>query len=286
MKLQENTIVELRVARLAEWGAFLDAETGKTSDDVLLHKEQQTEPVAVDDRVQVFLYHDPKGRLTASMRLPRIRPGQIAYAPVENTRDFGAFVDLGTERGIFLPFAEMRGHVRVGERIWVKLYEDKSGRLALTMDVDEEMNRLAKPAEDLARGAKVQAAIYNITADGALGITPQRYIVFIHRSEWTRPLKVGEQVEARVTYVREEDGRLNASLRPQKEHAIGADAEAILSFLTERGGSMPYTDATDATVIRQRFGISKSAFKRALGHLLKEKRIEQRDGMTLLLPKE
>ena len=101
--LQENSIATLKVLRLGEMGAFLDGGTGNTNDDILLHKNQQTHPVAVGDTVTVFLYHDPSGRLTASMRLPKIKIGQIGYAPIINTTRFGAFVDVGTERGIFMP---------------------------------------------------------------------------------------------------------------------------------------------------------------------------------------
>ena len=119
--MQENSIATLKVLRLGEMGAFLDGGTGNTNDDILLHKNQQTHPVAVGDTVTVFLYHDPSGRLTASMRLPKIKIGQIGYAPIINTTRFGAFVDVGTERGIFMPFAEMKGRPKEGEYVWVRL---------------------------------------------------------------------------------------------------------------------------------------------------------------------
>jgi len=103
-----------------------------------------------------------------------------------------------------------------------------------------------------------------------------------------KPL-VGETVTVRVTYVRP-DGRLNASLREIKEKALNSDAEAILMLLQNRNGKMPYGDATSPEVIRDKFKISKGAFKRALGHLLKEGLIEDRDGWTCLkenaLPKK
>lgn len=282
MKYTENTIAELKVARIGEVGAFLDAETGSTSDDILLHPDQQTEAVQVGDVVRVFLYHDPKGRLTASMRLPRIQVGQIAYVAVINKTRFGAFVDVGTERGIFMPFAEMKGNLQVGEHVWVKLYEDKSGRLAVTMNVSEEMNALAKPATELQRGDSVTVAIYDIIDAGALGITPKRNIVFIHKIEWDHRLRVGEKLTARVTYLRE-DGRVNASLRRQKEFAIEEDAKNILAYLETKGGKMAYNDASTPPVIRQQFGLTKAAFKRALGHLMKENLVRQTESGTELI---
>ena len=182
--LQENTIATLKVLRLSEAGAFLDGRTGNTNDDILLHKNQQTDEVKIGDNVTVFLYHDPSGRLTASMRLPKIKTGQIGYAPVINTTRFGAFVDVGTERGIFMPFAEMRGRPKEGEYIWVKLYEDKSQRLAVTMEVEDEMRRASVAATDAKVGDWVEGAVYNMTEQGAYLMTRERWIAFLHRSEW------------------------------------------------------------------------------------------------------
>ncbi len=285
MNLQENTITRLRVARMNDMGAFLDAQTGRTTDDVLLHRDQQTAPVTVDEWVTVFLYHDTKGRLTASMRLPRIDVGQIAYAPILHTTKFGAFVDLGTERGIFLPFAEQRGSLKAGERVWVRLYEDKSGRLAVTMNVDAAMQEIALPVSGVTRGDEVVLSVYNITEVGAFGITPERWLGLIHREEWPRTLLVGETVKARVTYVRD-DGRINASLRLPKEKAMVSDAERILTELRTRGGMMPYSDETDAAVIRRHFGISKGAFKRALGNLMRRGLVTQEGMETRLCVEE
>ena len=279
--VHEGMVAVMRVVRLGEMGAFLDAETGNTSDDVLLHAQQQTAPVAVGDEVEVFLYRDPKRRLTASMRVPKMKEGQIARMKVVNVSKDGAFLDVGAERGIFMPFAGMRGRPRIGERVWAKLYTDKSGRLAVTMEVEDEMRRASKPAEGVKVGDSVTGEIYNYTDKGAFLFSKERYIVFIDNKEMkTRP-RVGETVTARVTFLRE-DGRLNASLREVKEKALVTDSDAILALMRERHGRMPYSDATSPEIIRDKFGISKAAFKRALGHLLKEGKIEQRDGWTFL----
>ena len=274
-------VATMRVVRLGEMGAFLDAETGNTSDDVLLHMQQQTSTVAVGDEVEVFLYRDPKRRLTASMRVPKMKEGQIARMKVVNVSKDGAFLDVGAERGIFMPFAGMRGRPRIGERVWAKLYTDKSGRLAVTMEVEDEMRRASKPAEGVKVGDTVTGEIYNYTDKGAFLFSRERFIVFIDNKEMkTRP-RVGETVTARVTFLRE-DGRLNASLREIKEKAMVTDSDAILALMRERHGRMPYSDATSPEIIRDKFGVSKAAFKRALGHLLKEGKIEQRDGWTWL----
>ncbi len=279
--LQENTIATLKVLRLSEAGAFLDGRTGTTNDDILLHKNQQTDEVKIGDNVTVFLYHDPSGRLTASMRLPKIKTGQIGYAPVINTTRFGAFVDVGTERGIFMPFAEMRGRPKEGEYIWVKLYEDKSRRLAVTMEVEDEMRRASVAATDAKVGDWVEGAVYNMTEQGAYLMTRERWIAFLHRSEWRGPIMIGQMVKGRITFLRD-DGRINISLRKVKEAALTDDGVKIMELLTARNGKMPYCDKTDPAVIKSKFGLSKAAFKRALGHLMKEGKIRQEGGWTYM----
>ena len=283
-KYGPSQVAELTAVRESELGVFLDAETGNTSDDILLHTVQQTAPVHVGDRVRVFLYLDPKRRLTASMRTPRMKEGQVARLRVINVTKEGAFLDVGAERGIFLPYAGMRGRPQIGETVWAKLYTDKSGRLAVTMEVEDELRRASRPAEGVRVGDRLKASVYNITERGIFLFTEERYIAFIdHREVQNRP-RVGETVEIRVTYLRE-DGRLNASLRPPKEAARIEDADRLLVLLREHDGKMPYTDATSPEVIQDRFHTSKAAFKRALGRLLKDGVIEQRDGWTYLSEK-
>lgn len=279
--LQENSIVTLEVLRTSEMGAFLNGGTGNTNDDILLHKNQQTAPVQVGNTVTVFLYHDPLGRLTASMRLPKIKVGQIGYAPVINTTRFGAFVDVGTERGIFMPFAEMKGRPKEGEYVWVKLYEDKSHRLAVSMEVEDEMRRASKAATEAKIGDWVEGAIYNMTDQGAYLMTRERWIAFLHRSEFNGPILIGQLIKGRITYIRE-DGRINISLRQTKENSLTPDGEKIIAFLKQRKGKMPYGDKTAPAVIKAKFSLSKAAFKRALGHLMKENQIYQQDGWTYL----
>lgn len=279
--LQENSLATLKVLRAGEAGVFLDGQTGNTNDDILLHKNQQTRPVTVGETVDVFLYHDPAGRLTASMRLPRIKIGQIGYAPVINTTRFVAFVEVGTERGIFMPFAEMKGRPKEGEYVWVKLYEDKSHRLAVSMEVEDEMRRASRAAADAVIGDWVEGAVYNITDQGAYLMTRERWIAFLHRSEFTGPILLGQFLKGRIVHIRD-DGRINISLRHVKEEALDPDGEKIIVFLQQRHGKMPYGDKTPPAVIKAKFGLSKAAFKRALGHLMKEHKVYQEDGWTYL----
>ena len=281
MKYGPSTVAVLTVVRESEMGAFLDAENGRTNDDILLHKTQQTEPVHIGDQVKVFLYLDPKHRLTASMRVPRLKEGQIARMRVINVTKDGAFLDVGAERGIFMPYAGMRGKLQIGEVVWAKLYTDKSGRLAVTMKVEDEMRRASVKAVDVHKGQMVKGSVYNITDSGAFMLTNERYIAFIANKEMQEHPRVGQELEARVTYVRP-DGRINASLREAKEKALVSDADKILMFLQSNNGRMPYCDTSSPELIKGKFKISKAAFKRALGHLYKDGLIEMKDGWTYL----
>ena len=219
-KYRPGDVVSLKVVRMNENAAFLDAGTGNTSDDIMLHKLQQTSEVNIGDEVKVYLYLDPSKRLTASMKLPKMREGQLGYVRVLSVTRDGGFVDIGAERGVFLPYSQMRGHVNPGQLVWVRLYRDKSGRQAVTMRVEEDMVKASKPAEGLKIGDKVTGTIYNILPEGFFLFTNQRFIAFLHRSEVPGGrLDFGQEVTCRVTYLRE-DGRINVSMRLQKENAL------------------------------------------------------------------
>jgi len=283
LQYKPGDVVTLKVARVSDMGAFLDAGTGNTSDDILLHKQQQLTPVQTGDEVKVYLYLDPHRRLTASMKLPKMKEGQLGYAKVISVTRDGGFVDIGGERGVFLPYTEMLGRVNPGQKIWIKLYRDKSGRPAVTMRVDKDLVKASKPIENAKVGDSVTGTIYNITREGFFLFTNDRHIAFLHRSETDpkRYLAYGEQVTARITFIRE-DGHVDVSLRKQKENAMVDDAQALLDTLQSRNGRMPYCDDTPTEIIKAKFGISKAAFKRALGRLMKEGKVYQEDGWTIL----
>lgn len=275
-------VAELTVARLGEAGAFLDAGTGNTSDDILLHRHQWAHPVQVGDKVKVYLYLDAQNRMTASMKLPKMREGQLGYVKVLSVTRQGGFVDIGAERGVFLPYSEMRGHVSPKQLVWVKLYRDKSGRQAVTMRVEDDMVRASVPAKDVKIGDTLTGTVYNILPEGFFIFTPQRYIGFIYRKEVPgERLDFGQKVTGRVTFVRE-DGRVDLSLREVKEKAMITDSDRILQLLQKRQGTMPYSDDTPPEILRSVFSISKAAFKRALGKLMKDGLVTQENGWTTL----
>lgn len=284
--LEPGHVYTLTVVRVAEFGVFLDAGTGQTADDILLHKDQQTDLLKVGDQVKVFLYRDPRGRITATMRLPKVNEGDLARLKVEAATKMGIFLDMGTDKGLLLPFAEMKGRPKPGEKIWVEIYRDKSGRLAATMEIEGLLNRRSKPATELKRGDNVTGTVFEQTEDGSFLWTDGEHIAYLHKDERIRELRIGDDITARVIYVRE-DGRINVSMRPIKEEGRVIDADVILNYLQQReSGRMPYSDTTPPEIIKDRFGISKAAFKRALGKLIKEGHVEQKEGWTYLTEKQ
>ena len=149
------------------------------------------------------------------------------------------------------------------------------------MEVEDEMRRASRAAADAVIGDWVEGAVYNITDQGAYLMTRERWIAFLHRSEFTGPILLGQFLKGRIVHIRD-DGRINISLRHVKEEALDPDGEKIIVFLQQRHGKMPYGDKTPPAVIKAKFGLSKAAFKRALGHLMKEHKVYQEDGWTYL----
>lgn len=282
-KIQAGEVYKLKAVRESDFGIFLDAQTGNTSDDILLHKAQQLRPIKVGDEVEVYIYLDPRRRLTASMKLPKMRLGDIGRVQIINKSKDGAFVDVGTERGVFMPFSHMYGRVNVGQWVWVKLYRDKSGRQAVTMKVEEDFKAQAVPLTDVKKGDQISGYVYNMLDEGYLLVTDNKNILYLHKEESDgRQINYGDQITGRIAFLRE-DGRANISLKALKQDAMHEDAKRLLEFMQSRKGSMPYSDDTSAEIIKEKFGISKGAFKRALGNLLKSGLVKQEDGWTIII---
>lgn len=210
-ELKPMTVATLKVAREAEFGVFLDAGTGNSDDDILLHKFQQTAPVKVGDSVEVFLYLDPKKRLTASMRVPKLEVGQVARLKVINVTDAGAFLDAGAERGIFMPFAEMFGRVKVGDEVPARLYlDEKTGRLALSMKIP-----LQKPLK-MKAGQIARLRVIDVTDAGAFLEAGAERGIFMPVTEMLGSVTAGDEIWARL-YVDPKNKEPLLSMKAAKE---------------------------------------------------------------------
>lgn len=289
MSLQAGTIAELRVDReVSPNGYFLSAEPR----DVLLHYSEVVGSIQPGDRVRVFIYHDTQDRLAATMHEPRLLLGETGLLEVADVHPtLGCFLDIGLSRQVLLPQSELPEYPEVrpiaGDQVYVVLKHDKQGRLIAYPAGERELSALAFKAPVDWKNRTIEAIVYNPLKNATFVVCPGGVLGFgaigmIHESERTRPLRMGEKLQVRVTYVRE-DGRLNLSMRPLKQHGRDEDAEQLLAFLKERpNGAMPYSDETPADIIQKRFHISKSAFKRAIGKLMKEGLVYQKGSWTHL----
>ncbi|MNC37829.1 hypothetical protein D3C75_864110 [compost metagenome] len=230
------------------------------------------------------------------MKKPFLTLGEMALLEVADIHPrLGCFLEMGLGRQLLLPIRELPELIelrpQVGDKVFVMMEHDKQGRLRAKLAGEQELAPLALPAPTSWMGQMVTARVYKplqmgtfVLVDG--GVLGFGIIGMVHSSERSRLLRLGEQFEARVSHIRE-DGRVNLSMTHRKEVGRDVDSAALLDFLNSRpGGAMPYSDATPPDIIKQRFGISKSAFKRAMGKLMKEGLITQKENWTYLARKE
>jgi len=291
MSLTAGTRPKLKVAREAPpYGYFLESGSGR---DVLLHySEIVGDRPLPGDEVEVFLFYDTEDRLAATMKKPLIGLGEVARLRVADIHPrLGCWLEMGLGRQLLLPLSELPEdkyfRPLVGDEVFVTLAHDKTGRLLAKLAHMEELEKLVFPAPRTWFNTWVEGWVTRTLQMGSFVILdggPVGFGVYgmIPAAERAGRLRLGQRVRARVTFIRP-DGRVNLSLAPPKQVGRVEDADRILAFLKERpNGAMPYSDETPADIIKQRFGISKSAFKRALGKLMKDGAIVQKGSWTHL----
>ncbi|MCI8375008.1 MAG: S1 RNA-binding domain-containing protein [Lachnospiraceae bacterium] len=259
----------LKVIKRVDFGVYL-AEKEGAEERVLLPGKQVPEGTKPGDCLEVFLYKDSSDRMIATTHTPKLELGEIAVLKVSDVTKIGAFLDWGLEKDLLLPFREQTRRVRSGEEVLVALYEDKSSRLCATMNVYEYLDT-ASPyqKEDMVTGT-----IYETSREfGAFVAVDNRYSGLIPRREFFGNAQIGDRIEARVTSVKE-DGRLNLSIRKKAYLQMDQDAAYVLQVLDEYDGVLPFNDKVSPEIIERELHLSKNAFKRAVGRLLKEGKIE------------
>ncbi len=259
----------LEVVRIKNFGVYLGEKSGD-EEAVLLPKKQVPEGTGIGDKLEVFIYKDSEDRLIATTGVPRLQVGEVGVLTVKEVGKIGAFLDLGLEKDILLPFKEQSHKVRQGEQCLVGLYVDKSARLAATMRVYSFMdNHSPYQKED-----KVTGTVYEINENlGAFVAVDNRYYGLIPKKELFGDIHEGDVIEARVVKVRD-DGKLDLSPREKAYLQMSTDARMVMKALEEHNGVFPFTDKASPELIREKFHLSKNAFKRAVGHLLKEGKIK------------
>lgn len=266
--IELGKIQTLEVQRVKEFGVYL-GEPGDETHSVLLPKKQVPEGTSVGDALTVFIYKDSEDRLIATTGTPKLQVGEVAVLLVKDVAKIGAFLDMGLEKDLLLPFKEQNHKVRQGENCLVALYIDKSKRLAATMNVYSYMSNESPYKKD----DRVTGTIYEISENlGAFVAVDNRYYGLIPKKELYGKFREGDTVEARVVKVRE-DGKLDLSPREKAYMQMDTDAELVMKAIDEFDGILPFNDKADPEIIKKEFDMSKNAFKRAVGRLLKEGRI-------------
>jgi predicted RNA-binding protein (virulence factor B family) len=268
----------LKIANFTSFGAYLDAETGYRNDNILLPGKEVPPDAQIGDTLEVFIYHDSENRLIATLRKPLAAVGELAYLKVTAKTKIGAFLDFGLERGLFLPFSEQIYPIEVGQSYLVYVYIDKSNRLSCTTDVYKYL-RADSPYH---KNDKVTGTVYRINPEiGVFVAVENQYMGLIPPPEVHRELRPGEIVETRVIRVRE-DGKLDLSLQNLSYQQMSVDAEKLIALMNSHQGVLPLTEKDSPVLIEQQLHMSKAAFKRAVGSLLKAKRIIKRGDQLLL----
>ena len=257
---------KLMIVKKVEFGVYLGTE----EDRVLLPKKQTPQDVKIGDELEVFLYKDSKDRIIATTHTPKLTLGKVAALRVAEVGKIGAFLDWGLPKDLLLPFREQTAKVQEGEEALVSLYVDKSGRLCATMKVYELLRKDSPYRKD----DNVEGIIYDTSNNfGVFVAVDDRYSALIPKREAYGELKVGRRVRARVVRVHE-DGKLDLSVREKAHIQMDKDAQMILERMEMCGGRLGFTDKADPELIKEELGLSKNAFKRAVGRLLKEKKIQ------------
>lgn len=267
--LQLGKKQELTVVKQMKFGIYL-AEASDAAERVLLPAKEVPEGTKTGERMEVFLYLDSQDRRIATRRTPRAGLGEVAVMHVKEVSRIGAFLDWGLEKDLLLPFKEQTRRVSQGEDVLAAVYLDKSGRFCATMNVYEYLHTDSPYKKD----DHVTGTIYETSGDfGVFVAVDNCYSGLIPRREAAGKYRIGDSIRMRVTAVKP-DGKLDLSPNERVEVQMDKDAELVMKVIDEFEGVLPFGEKVSPEIIKREFGISKAAFKRALGRLYKQGRIQ------------
>lgn len=260
----------LKVVKEVEFGVYL-AEKEQEETRILLPIRQVPQETKVGDELEVFVYKDSKDRVISTTQEPKLKMGELQPLTVVSVQKIGAFLDWGLEKDLFLPYKEQIGKVREKDEILVRLYIDKSRRLCASMKELYERMRTDSPYQT---GDMVKGRVYEFSDNfGAFVAVDDQFSALIPHHEDHSSLRVGDWIEARVTGVKP-DGKLDLTLREKAYVQMNQDAGQIMELIDSYGGVLPFNDKASPEIIMRETKMSKNAFKRAVGHLYKERKIE------------
>ena len=267
--LQLGKRQELTVVKRMKFGVYL-AEGKDAEERVLLPVKEVPDETEIGDRIEVFLYLDSKDRMIATRREPYAELGGVAVMEVKEVSNIGAFLDWGLEKDLFLPFKEQSRRVAQGEKVLAAVYLDKSRRFCATMNVYEYLETDSPYQKD----DRVTGTIYETEGNfGVFVAVDNRYSGLIPKREAAGSYRIGDTIQVRVTAVKP-DGKLDLSPNERVEVQMDKDAELVMKVIEEYEGVLPFGEKVSPEIIKREFGISKAAFKRAVGRLYKQGRIQ------------
>lgn len=264
---------KLEVVNFTSFGLYLNAETNDEKDNILLPKNElellEKKP-NIGDKLDVFIYRDSEDRLIGTLRTTYATIGTITKLEVTDINPkIGAFLDWGLKKDLLLPKGQEVCDLKIGEKYLVGIYEDKKGRVSATMKI----YKFLLPCNDYKKNDIVKGTIYNIDPEiGLFVAVDNRYFGLIPVNEFFKTYKIGDEITARVIRVRE-DLKLDLSPRLLISQQMDKDEELILEKMNLLKDAFSFNDKSSPKEIYDYFGISKKAFKRAIGGLLKKELI-------------
>ncbi|MBC8556112.1 S1 RNA-binding domain-containing protein [Lachnospiraceae bacterium BX3] len=257
---------ELIVTKKTDFGVFLNTPTGEDSQKILLPKAQVPAGTDLKDVLKVFVYKDSEDRPIATTLEPDLTLGNVARLYVTQVTPIGAFLEWGLAKDLFLPFKEQLYKVQEGDAVLVTLYIDKSERLCASMHVYDALRNDSNYQKD----DEVSGRVYEISENfGVFVAVDDMYSALLPKKEVFETYRINQPIYARVAQVME-DGRLTLSVKKKIPEQMNEDADFIYRCLEQEGGFLPFHDKSAPEAIKNRFHMSKNAFKRGIGHLMKK----------------
>lgn len=268
----------LRIVRFTDHGAYLD---GGPIGEILMPKKYVTRDMCPGDEVNVFVYLDQSERLVGTFETPLARVGDFAFLRVAWVNEFGAFLHWGLMKDLFVPFREQKMPMREGRSYLVHIHiDEETQRIVASAKVDKYLQP-ATPGQ-YHRGQEVEVIIQHKTPLGFKVVADNRCPGMIYDNQvFEAEPHAGDVLTATVVNVRP-DGKLDLSIQRIGKGRFRDFAEQLLEELQKAGGELPFTDNSSPEEIKERFGVSKKTFKRAVGTLYKECKIILKEHAILL----
>ena len=258
----------LTVMREAEQGLYLD---GDNLGDILIPKRYVPAGTEVDSEIEVFIYTDSEDRIIATTEKPYAMVGQFGAMKVVHVNKFGAFLDWGLMKDLFVPFREQKMKMLEGNTYVVFVYLDlDSDRIAGSAKLDQFLDETPPPFE---QGEEVEIIIAQKTDLGFKVIINETHWGLIFKNEIFGNIRIGDKRKAYIKNLREDD-KIDVSLQKEGYDRIDSVSKTILQKIEDEGGYLALTDKSSPEEISSNFGISKKAFKKAIGALYKQRLIE------------